>query len=218
MKIVFDKIKANPLFKGIDINNFEAMFSCIEGRVQKYNKHEIIQLAGSPVSTIGLVVCGSVQILRGFDDGKQNLLAELNAGELFGEVFACAGISCSPVTVLACENCEVLHFNYRKVITSCSSACIFHQKLIENMLFIVAQKNLMLNRKLEILSNRTIRERLLVFFDQQRMGARKFVVPYSREELAAYLCVDRSAMSAELSKMQQEGLINYTRNNFELLF
>lgn len=101
----------------------------------------MIQLAGNPVNTVGLVVSGMVQIVREDGDGKQNLMAELYEGALFGEVFACAGISNSPVTVLASKNCEVLHLNYRKVIT----ACCFHQRLIENMLTLVAQKNLLVH-------------------------------------------------------------------------
>lgn len=217
MKKVFDKIKANPLFKGIGVNDFEAMLGCVEGHVLTYEKGAVIQLAGNPVNTVGLVVCGAVQVMREDNDGKQNLMAELHEGELFGEVFACAGVSHSPVTVLAGEPAEVLHLNYRKVITACSSACSFHQRLIENMLTLVAKKNLLLSQKIDILSKRTTRERLLLFFDYHRQGARRFTVQFSREELAAYLCVERSAMSAELSEMQRDGLICYDHNNFEIL-
>lgn len=217
MEKVFEKIKANPLFRGIGLDDFESMLSCIEGQVRQYGQGEVIQLAGNTVRTMGLVVFGMVQVVREDGDGKQNLMAELHEGELFGEVFACAGISHSPVTVLASENCEVLHLNYCKVITACSSACSFHQKLIENMLTIMAKKNLMLSQKIDILSKRTTRERMLLFFDYHRQGARRFTIPFSREELAAYLCVERSAMSAELSKMQREGLICYERNSFEIM-
>lgn len=217
MQIVFEKIRSNPLFKGIGVDDFEAMLRCIEGCVQKYEKGAVIQLAGNPVKTVGLVVSGTVQVLREEVGGKQNLMTELKEGELFGEVFACVEVSHSPVTVLASEPAEVLHLNYRKVITSCSSACIFHQRLVENMLMLIAKKNLLLYQKNEILSKRTTRERLLLFFDSQRQGARRFTVQFSREELAAYLCVERSAMSAELSKMQREGLIRYERNRFEIL-
>lgn len=217
MKKVFEKIKTNPLFIGIGVDDFEAMLGCVEGRVQGYGKGAVIQLAGNPVNTVGLVVSGMVQVVREDGDGKQNLMAELHEGELFGEVFACAGVSHSPVTVLASENCEVLHLNYRKVITACSSACSFHQRLIENMLTLVAKKNLLLSQKIDILSKRTTQERLLLFFDYHRQGAHKFTVPFSREEMAAYLCVERSAMSAELSKMQRDGLIRYARDSFEII-
>lgn len=217
MEKFFHAIQQSPLLKGIGIDEFQAMLSCVQGRVQNYPKNGVILLAGNPVETVGLVLSGSVQIVREDSDGKQSLLTELHQGELFAEVFACAGIARSPVTALAASPATVLHLNYRKVITTCSSSCAFHQRLIENMLALVAQKNLMLNQKLELLSKRTTRERLLLFLQRYGGESREFTIPYSHEELAAYLCVERSAMSAELSKMQKDGLIRYTRKNFELL-
>lgn len=216
MKQAFEKVKQNPLFQGIGVSDFETMLACMEARLQHYQKGTIIQLSGNPVESIGLVLSGVVQVVREDLEGKQNLLTELREGDMFGEVFACAGITHSPVTVVAEETSEVLHINYRKIITTCTSACAFHHQLVANMLTLLAQKNLMLNRKIEVLSRRTIRERLLLYFDLYRQGAKRFTIPLSREELAAYLCVDRSAMSAELSKMQREGLLRYERNTFEM--
>lgn len=212
MTEIFDKIKANPLFEGIDANSFEQMISCIEGRIKSYEKNEVILLAGEPVTAVGLVVCGRVQIVRENAEGRPNLMTELREGELFGEAFACAGISHSPVTAIAVQNCQVLHIQYRKIITTCPSVCPFHTRLIENMLTLMAHKSLILNQKIEILSKRTTRERLLLYFDIQRQGRSRFTLPLNREELAAYLCVDRSAMSAELSRMQKDGLIRYQKN------
>lgn len=217
MKKIFEGIKNNPLFKGISVADFEAMISCVQGKLQVYQKGEIIQLVGNPVEMIGLVVSGGVQVVRDDIEGKQNLMADLREGSLFGEVFACAGILNSPVTVISVEKSEILHINYSKIITICSSACSFHSKLIENMLELIAHKNLLLNQKIEILSKRTIRERLLCYFDLYHNGARKFTISLSREKLASYICVDRSAMSAELSKMQREGLILYKGNSFEIM-
>lgn len=217
MKAIFEQIKTNPLFQGIGIVDFEAMLHCLDGRVQRYPKGHVIQLAGNPVDTVGLVVNGSVQVVREDPDGKQNLMTELREGDVFGEVFACAGISHSPVTVLAVEDSDILHIQYRRVFSACTSACGFHQRLIENMLALIARKNLMLNQKIEILSKRTTRERLLLYLDACRKGARRFTIPFNREELAAYLCVERSAMSAELSRMQHAGLIRYRRNEVEWL-
>lgn len=217
MTEIFEKIKYNPLFAGIDLKNFTQMLSCIEGRVKEYPKGGIILLTGDPVKTVGLVISGRIQILRENAEGKQNLMAELSEGELFGEVFACAGVSHSPVTVTAADHCQILHLRYHKIITTCSSACPFHSHLIENMLALMAKKNLMLNQKIELLSKRTTRERLLLYLDSQRQGATRFTIPLSREELAAYLCVERSAMSAELSRMQKDGLIRYQKNQIEWL-
>lgn len=217
MKEIFEIIKANPLFDGIGVSDFEAMLLCMEWRVRDYAGGAVIQLTGNPVETVGIVLRGSVRVTREDSGGKQNLMAELREGELFLEVFACAGISHSPVSVLAAEPCTILHINYRKIITVCPSACGFHNRLIENMLALMAGKNLLLNQKIEVLSKRTTRERLLLFFDIQRKGARRFTIRLTREELAAYLCVERSAMSAELSKMRRDGIISYERNNFEVM-
>jgi CRP-like cAMP-binding protein len=217
MKKHFELVKSNPLFKGIAFSDFDRMLACISADTAKYQKKEIILLSGDAVDFVGLVLSGSVQIIKEDIDGRITILTELGVSELFGEAFACAEIAQSPVTVQAVEDTEVLLINYKRIITSCASACPFHTKLIENMLRLIAQKNLMLNQKIEILSKRTTREKLLAFFEIQRGPARKFTIAYNREELAHYLCIDRSAMSGELCKMRDEGLIRFQKNSFEIL-
>ena len=222
MKKIFGCIKYNPLFSGIGYSEFEKMFSCIEARVQRYKKSDVILLSGDTVSFVGIILSGRANIIKEDINGNNTIIAEVSTSELFGEVFACAGIDHSPVTVQAAEDCEVLFINYKKVISTCSSACGFHSRLIENMLRLIAKKNLMLNQKIEILSKRTTREKLLLFLETQRGnaingGAKKLTIPFSREEMSQYLCVDRSAMSNELSKMRDEGLIKFNRNEFEIL-
>ena len=216
MKNVFNAIKYNPLWCGIGYSDFENMIGCMEAKMWRYGKGDVVLLSGDTVNYIGLIVSGSVKIIKEDLGGDITILTELAAPELFGEVFACAGVDHSPVTVQAAEVSEILFLNYKRVIMTCSSACVFHSKLIENMLKIIAQKNLRLNRKIEILSKRKTREKLLCFFDEQRGMAKKFIVPYNREEMANFLCVDRSAMSNELCKMRDEGLIRFHKNEFEL--
>jgi len=207
----------NPLWRGIGYGDFERMFGCIEAKTRNYEKGDIILLAGDRIDYIGLVLSGSVKISKDDIDGNTTLLTELAASELFGEVFAGAGIDHSPGIVRASEDREILVMEYNKVINTCPNTCSFHSKLIENMLRLLAEKSLVLNQKIEILSKRTTREKLLLFFDTQRGTAKKFTIPYNREELAQYLCVDRSAMSSELSKMRDEGLIHYRKNDFEIV-
>jgi CRP-like cAMP-binding protein len=158
-----------------------------------------------------------VQIVKYDDDGKVNILAQFGASKLFGETFACAGIDHSPVTVIAAEKTEILFMNYRKIITTCRASCSFHAKLIENMLNLIATKNLVLNQKIDILSKRKIRDKLMYFFDLRRGAAKKFTIPFDREELAQYIGADRSALSNELSKMKKEGIIKFDKNTFEIL-
>ncbi len=217
MKKIFEAAKSSPLFSGIAFSDFERMLNCLSAKTADYMKGDVILLSGDTVNFVGLVLSGSVQVIKEDMDGRITILTELGVSELFGEVFACADIAQSPVTVLAAESTEILRMDYKKIITSCTSACPFHAKLIENMLKLVARKNLMLNQKIEILSKRTTREKLLAYFDMQRGMAKKFTIPYNREELAHYLCVDRSAMSNELCKMRDEGMLRFQKSAFELL-
>jgi len=216
MEKVFEVAKNNLLFQGITLSDFESLLNCLSAKIRTYRKSDIILLSGDSVNFVGLIISGGINIVKEDIDGNATILAKLTASEIFGEVFACAEVLHSPITVQATENTEVLFIDYKKIFMSCTSACIFHTQLIKNMLKLMAQKNLILNQKIEILSKRTTREKLLCFFDYQRDGARKFAIPYNREEMAAYLCVDRSAMSNELCKMRDDGLIKFNRNDFEL--
>jgi cAMP-binding proteins - catabolite gene activator and regulatory subunit of cAMP-dependent protein kinases len=217
MKKVFEKIKENPLFKEIDYNEFEKMFNCIESRTVKYKKDEVVLMTGDEVIFIGLILSGGVTITKEDSDGNSVILTALGESDLFAEVFACAGIEYSPVTVRTLENSEILLINYKRIITTCASSCEFHSKLVENMLRLIAKKNLILNQKNDILSKRSIREKLYAFFDIQRGKSKKFTIPYNRDEMARYLCVDRSALSKELCKMRDEGIITFNKNEFQIL-
>lgn len=217
MKKIFETVKNNPLFSGIEYSEFERVFQCIEARAHNYKKDDVIFLSGNTVNSVGLILSGSVKIIKEDMNGNTTILTELGVSELFGEVFACAGVDRSPVTVQAAEDSEIFFINYKKIITVCSSACGFHSKLIENMLRLIAKKNLILNQKIEILSKHTTREKLTAFFDAQRGTSKKFAIPYNREEMARYLCVDRSAMSHELGRMRDEGFIRFNKNVFEIL-
>ena len=214
---IYNVMKNNPLWSGIGPADFESVIRCMNGRTKKYKKNSVILMTGDEATHIGMIVAGGVRVIRENIDGESAILAELSESDVFGEVFACAGIDHIPVSVIAARDCEILFINYRKISTSCSSACDFHNKLIENTLRLLARKSLELNQKIEILSKRTTREKLRAFFDAQRGVARKFTVSLNREEMARFLCVDRSAMSGELGKMRDEGLIRFNKNVFELL-
>ena len=216
MKKIFETVKSNPLFDGLAFSDFGRMADCLSAKTAVYQKGSVILLSGDTMDFVGFILSGGVQIVKDDGSGRITILTSLGVSELFGEDFACAGISQSPVTVLAAENTEILLMDYRKFITSCTAACSCHTRLIENMLKLIARKSLMLNQKIDILSRRSTREKLLCFFDMHRGAAKKFTIPYNREELAQYLCVDRSAMSSELCKMRNQGLIRFQKNTFEI--
>lgn len=146
------------------------------------------------------------------------IIGKLETGDIFGETFACMGLDTIPVSVLATDPCKVLFLDAASLIKTCDKTCDFHHKLIANLLAIMAKKNTLLNAKMSYLTHKTIRGRVLAYLDDQAEKARsdKFTIPYNRNELADYLCVDRSALSRELRKMKQEGLLDYKSKTFLL--
>lgn len=217
MKHYFDVLKWNSLFEGITYEELSSMFNCLGAFAKTFDKKEMILQSGDPTRYMGIVISGSVKVLKEDCFANETILMEVGVGDTFGEVFACADVSHSPVTVIAKEKSEVLFLNYKKVITTCNHSCEFHARLTENLLKIIANKCLSLNKKLEIVSQRTTREKILSYLLYVGKGKKKFKISMNREEMANYLCVDRSAMSAELSKMKKEGLIRFDKNEFEII-
>lgn len=208
----------SPLFDRISESELDRMLGCLNASLKQYAKGNTIFFAGDPAVRVGVVLTGEAQVVRDDLFGNRTILANLAAGDLFGETFACAGVQVLPVGVLATSPCSVLLLDYRKIIRTCSSDCAFHSRLVENMMRILAQKNLLLSQKIEVLSARTTREKLLAYLSSQasRAGSSSFTIPFSRQALADYLCVDRSAMSAELGRMRDDGLLSFHKNRFEL--
>lgn len=219
MKIQTEKIKNCLLFNGITDNELELLLACLKPVTKQYAKGNTIFTAGDSVSTVGVVLSGSVQIISEDYFGNRSILTEIGENGLFAETFPFIRIEKLPVSVLAATDCEVMFIDHKAIITSCASACGFHSKLIENMIFIIARKNQVLNRKIQHISERTTREKLLSYLSAQAKEAnsREFTIPFDRQELADYLCVERSAMSNELSKLRKEGMIDFNKNKFRIL-
>lgn len=220
MKNDFAILKQCRLFQGIGEGELGQMLACLQARRARYAAGETILLAGEPADRVGILLEGRAQVIREEYSGSRTLLANLEPGDLFAEAFACASESgrTLPVTVLSPAASAVLMIDYRRVIKTCPSACAFHARLIENMLAVMADKNLLLNRRLGHLSKRSTREKLLSYFSEQAAqgGSAEFTIPFNRQELADYLCVERSAMSAALSKLQAEGVLETRRSHFRL--
>ena len=164
------------MFEGIILSDFEKTIACLSPIQKQFNKNEIVLNADDRINYIYIILSGSVKIVKNDIDGKENILTELSVSEIFGEVFACANILHSLVTVISLTESEVLFLDYKKIITSCSSACPSHSKLIANMLKLLANKNIMLHQKIELISKRTTRERLLLYFDMHRGMKKKFMI------------------------------------------
>lgn len=219
MKKYLKLLHENELFNNLTMGDLESVLFCLAATVSEYNKNDIIMSQGSKINRIGIILSGGVQVIKEDIDGNINILSHLGENDIFAETFAYAEIEESPVTVQAVENCEIMFLDSKSIIKICKNNCDFYLVLIENMLQLMAGKNLILNQKMQILSKRTIREKLLEFFSiQSQMNhSRKFSIPYNRDELAFFLSVDRSSLSRELGKMRDEELIIFSRNNFEIL-
>jgi CRP-like cAMP-binding protein len=149
---------------------------------------------------------------------EKTILVTMTSGEIFGESFVCGEYSSSHVSFQAATDCKILCLSFHRVLCSCSKSCVFHHKLIENMVTLIARKNVKLMDKMEILSKKSIRERILTWLSQQVQinQSDKFESQMGRIELADYLCVDRSALTRELSRMKAGGLLDYYKNTFSM--
>lgn len=218
MKTFIPVLKTCPLFKGIDENDLSALLKCLSSTEKSYDKNEFVFMAGDAASSVGIVLSGSVTVLHEDFWGNRSILTRLEPGELFAEAFSCAESDSLPVSVITDDKSVVLLVDCKRIITTCSSVCNFHTILIKNMLNILAHKNTMLTRKIEHLTKHNTREKLLSYLSSQAQlaGKNSFDIPFNRQELADYLSVDRSAMSTELGKMRDEGLLSFDRNHFVL--
>jgi CRP-like cAMP-binding protein len=207
------------LFEKISLFELESLLDCLSAWKKSYEKDSVIFSSGEEIRAVGILLSGEVHIVEYDFWGNRSIMSGIQSGELFGEALAGGEVKKSPVTVMAAEDSEVLFINYKKIITTCSSACKYHTRLIENMLKNIAEKNLMLMEKLKLITHRTTREKLLSYLSIQARQAKSasFELPFNRQELADYLSIDRSAMTTELGRLREEGIVEFHKNTFKLL-
>ena len=212
-------LSKTALFQGSTAEETEKILSCLGAEEKHYRKEEIICHMGDTVTSLGVVISGSVLIENDDIWGNRSILDRVGPGQIFAETYACVPGEKLMVNVTAAEDTVILFLNVGRIIRTCPNSCAYHSKLIRNLLSISAQKNLNLSQRIFNTSSKTIRGRLLSYLSDQAVqrGEQQFDIPFNRRQLADYLGVDRSAMSNELSKMQRDGLIRVERNHFELL-
>lgn len=218
MEIDYKLIKRTALFDGIDETEIAAMLDCLSATTKNYKKDRIIYRIGDITTLVGAVLSGRAYAIKEDFWGNRSILSEIGVGQLFGETYAAIPSAPLEVSVVAAEACEVLFLDIRRILTTCSSSCEFHARLIRNLLAVTSRKNLLLTRKLEYMSQRTTREKLLSYLsaESQRQRSSSFEIPFNRQQLADYLSVDRSAMSNELCKLRDEGVLSFEKNRFVL--
>lgn len=205
------------LFHGLREAQIREMLPCLSARQSRFRRGQFLLRAGDRVAFAGILLSGEAEVLQEDFWGNRNLLAAVGPGDLFAEAFACAH-AVSPVSVLCKTDGSVLYLNVRAVFSPCEKACAQHKALSQNLIRVLAEKNMQLNEKAGYLSQRSTREKLLAYLSAQarRTGSASFRIPFDRQQLADFLSVNRSAMSAELSKMQREGLLRAERSDFTL--
>ncbi|WP_325214291.1 Crp/Fnr family transcriptional regulator [Oscillibacter sp.] len=208
-----------PLFEGIAPEDIGAVLRCLGTKTSLYGKGETIIAEGEPAKYVGIVLSGVVQIVQVNYFGNRSIVAGVGSAELFGESFACAGAISVPVSAVAAEPAWVMLIDCARIVNTCTSACAFHQRMLLNLLKVVAAKNLVFHQKIEVTSKRSTREKLVTYLLQQAKRSRSgcFEIPYNRQELADYLGVDRSGLSVEIGKLRRLGLIDAKGKRFKIL-
>jgi len=208
-----------PLFAGIAAEEIQGLLGCLGARPVAVRKGQTVFREGDTTAFVGIVLTGSVRLVREDFYGNRSIVARMTAMQLFGESYAFSGARALPVNVLADEDGTILLLDSHRITTSCSNACAFHNRVILNLLQLVANQNLVLHQKIQVTSQRTTREKLMTYLLSQAKLHRSssFTIPYDRQALADYLEVDRSGLSAEISKLRREGILESEKNRFTLL-
>lgn len=214
----YELISHTALFQGCSPAETQKLLDGMQFFTKLYKKGAPVYHAGTPVSDIGIVLYGAVQIENNDLWGNKNIISLALAGEVFAEAYACVPDEPMMVDVVAMEDTEILFLNVPRLFHLASAGHGEYSPLIRNLTMISARKNLMLSRRILHTSSKKIRDRLLSYLSYQSelQGSRYIDIPLNRQQLADYLSLDRSALSKELGKMKKEGLLDYHKNSFIL--
>ncbi len=218
MKDFLPVLRSAPLFSGVSEEELTAILACLGAEVKHFPKDDFLLRAGDTAESIGLVLAGSVLVIQEDIWGNRNILSKTGPGQTFAAAYACAPGSLLNVSVAAETPAAAMFLNVRRVLTVCPSACVHHSRIIRNLLGELAEKNLRFGEKLTHMGQRSTRAKLMSYFsaEAQRLGKYEFDIPFSRQQLADYLAVERSGLSLELGKMKREGLLDFHKSHFVL--
>ena len=219
MKTSWLSLRGGTLFDNIEEESLFKLFSCISARKREFESDTFVFHAGEDINFVYYILSGSMHIIDEDFWGNRSIIETLQKDTLFGEAYVFSSTENYLVSVIAAENSTILEINPSKLFEVCSNGCSCHTQLVRNTLHIVSEKIVRLTEKLGHVVRRTTREKLLSYLSAQahREKNNSFYIPYSRQQLADYLCVDRSALSHELSRMKKQEILRYHKNYFELL-
>ncbi len=219
MKKYIPILKQTQLFAGVGEDEIDAMIGCLQARIRTYQKGEYVFRQGEHVNHICVLVEGSLHIQSDDYWGHHSIVNVIDVGGMFGEAYVAPDSGALLNDVVAIQESAVILLDVRRILTVCSSACKFHTMVVQNLFFAISEQNRKLVQKLNHMSNRSTREKLMSYLsaEAKRQKSSKFTIPLNRQQLADYLSVDRSAMSNELCKMRDEGLLTFEKSRFSLL-
>lgn len=205
------------LFDGISEEDVERMIACFGAKIKKFKEGELICDYSDTGDEVGVILRGSAAMMRTDEEGEVAVMELFSEGDIFGEVLAFSNEAGDSVKVFAESDSEVMFMKYGQITKRCEKACEHHSRLVSNMFGLIAKKTLSLSQRIEILSKKTTREKLMYYFQilSKRYGE-EFDLPMSVTRLAAYICADRSAMTRELSRMQSDGLIEIFKKRVKI--
>lgn len=209
MERYIELYRQNPLFAGVEETQLLSLLDCLQAQKRTYPKGALLFSAGTAVTQLGIILSGRINTV--YEDllGGRSIIGSMEAGQLFCDAFSCARNPRLPVSVVAQTDSVVLLIDHSRILHTCSSACRQHQILIENLVQILAEKYVALNRKVIHLSGRSTRRKLLSYLSEQLRisGGKPFVLPFNQQELADYLFIDRSGLSTEWNRMKKDGIL-----------
>lgn len=219
MEKIYSVIENCPLFEGISRTDYQGMLGCLGARILDMKKGQPILREGDGTNHIGVILSGSVHIIREDYYGDRSVLSHVGPAQIFGEAYAFSDAQALPVSVVPDQDGKALMLDSRRIASCCANACDFHKQMIYNLLRLVANKSLMLHQKIEVTSKRTTRQKLMSYlmYQAKLQNSSSFTIPFDRQALADYLEVDRSGLSAQISQLRKEGILESEKNHFRLL-
>ena len=219
MKKYIEILKRTQLFFFVFDTEISPMLNCLQAKLLTFQKGDYVFREGERIDNITVLVKGKLLVQHDDFWGNRNIVNVIRVGEMFGEAYVAPESGSLLNDVIAEEDSAVIFFDVRRILTVCSTACRFHSMVIQNLFFAISEKNRKLMQKIGHMSKRSTRAKLLSYLSEEakRQNSSHFTIPFTRQQLADFLCVDRSAMSNELCKMRDEGLLQFAKNQFILL-
>lgn len=215
------ELEQSPLFQGIQHEEYLRMLTCFQAVQKSFRPEDLIyDFSERKNDSVGIIERGTAQLIRIDEDGVSTVMEELGAGGVFGKTLAFAGSGRDSLEVVCRTQCDVLFIDYPHILKRCENACLHHSMLVQNMLRLISGKAQGLSERVDVLSRRSIREKLLCYFRQlsEKEEGNSFTLPFSLSTLADYIATDRSAMMRELKRLKEEEIIRSDGRKFTLLF